>query len=82
MQSRIAPRFAVPRKTAPSRQRRQQRGHAIAALDPHRLQTFANRLESSWSSPKLTRRSFPCQSSQTIASRSGSCLSHTSRAML
>ena len=81
--SRIAPRLYVPRKTAAVSG---SDGSSVATRSPRSTptasSTFANRLDSSWSSPKLTRRSFPSQSSQTIASRSGSCLSHTSWAML
>ena len=61
-------------------------GSRVATLSPRSTpissSRFAKRFESAWSSPKLTRRSLPRQSSQTIAGRSGSCLSHTSRAML
>ena len=42
----------------------------------------ANASDRSWSSPKLTSRSLPRQSSHTIARFSRGCLSHTSTAML
>ena len=61
-------------------------GSRVATRSPRSIplasSTLAKRLERSCSSPKLTRRSVPCQSSQTIAGRSRGCLSHTSRAML
>ncbi len=61
-------------------------GSSVATRSPRSTpissRRWAKRLLSAWSSPKLTRRSRPSQFSHTIARRSGSCLSHTSRAML
>ena len=61
-------------------------GSSVATRSPRSTpcasSTLANLREMSWSSPKLTLRSLPCQSSHTIASRSRSCLSQTSAAML
>ena len=61
-------------------------GNSVATRSPRSTPASSSRLakrfESACSSPKLTLRSWPFQSSQTIASRSASCLSHTSRAML
>ena len=63
-------------------QRRQQRGHAVAALDPVRLQGVGELGGEVLQLAEVTLRSLPRQSSQIIASRSRACLSHTSVAML
>jgi hypothetical protein len=52
------------------------------APTPWSRSAFAVRFVSACMSPNVSERSFPCQSSQNIARRDGSCLSRTSAAML
>ncbi len=49
---------------------------------PAARSAFAVRFVSDCMSPNVSLRSLPCQSSQSIASPAGSCLSMTSAAML
>ena len=83
IESRIAPHFHVPKNAAAVSG---VGGSSIATRSPFSTpsarSTFANRLESSCSSPHCTSRTVPSKCSWIIASLSAGCLSQTSCAML